>query len=302
MTKEGNFSPIRYEFLDAEHIFYSSSEALTSYPNLIVEHIYTSHRTVLALDFPEFASGSTACYLSIPQNSMPHTWAKKASAGRFSDDLSDWLVALNVVSYGWGGCQSRRKQTLHLSANALLSRVRANPSGGTAPWSEWGPGNFRVVPRRAVAYETVAGMHSLCGLRTLGDHIIRDRYERLAICVYDYHRGRVEKAAALSVQRVDGDAPSGGDGGAGMWTRTPSTKRPEAPIPAATSYVLPDGEGELPCLAKEIPIPEGLLMGNLMCVLCEHAVVLLEVELYFLKLHLADYCQAGGQEIGCQDK
>jgi hypothetical protein len=52
---------------------------------------------------------------------------------------------------------------------------------------------------------------------------------------------------------------------------------PEAPLPAATSYVLPDGEGELPCLAKEIPIPEGLLVGNLMCVLCEHAVVLLEV-------------------------
>ena len=208
---------------------------------------------------------------------MPHTWAKKASAGHFSDDLSDRLVVLNVVSYGWGGCQSRRKQqqTLHISANALLALVRANPSGGTVPWGEWGPGNVRAVPRRAVAYETVAGMHSLCGLRALGDHIVWDRYERPVICVYDYHRGRVGKAAAVA--QVNGDAPSGGDGGAGMWTRTPSTKRPEAPIPAATSYVLPDGEGELPCLAKEIPIPEGLLMGNLMCVLCEHAVVLLEV-------------------------
>jgi hypothetical protein len=146
LTKGGNFSPIRYEFLDAEHIFYSSSEALTIFPNLIVERIHSSHRTVLALDFPEFASGSTACYLSIPQNSMPHTWAKKASAGHFSDDLSDRLVVLNVVSYGWGGCQSRRKQTLHISANALLSLVRANPSGGTVPWGEWCPGN---VPRRA---------------------------------------------------------------------------------------------------------------------------------------------------------
>ena len=234
---------------------------------------------------------------------MPHTWAKKASAGHFSDDLSDRLVVLNVVSYGWGGCQSRRKQqqTLHISANALLALVRANPRGGTVPWGEWGPGNVRAVPRRAVAYETVAGMHSLCGLRALGDHIVWDRYERPVICVYDYHRGRVGKAAAVA--QVDGDAPSGGDGGAGMWTRTPSTKRPEAPIPAATSYVLPDGEGELPCLAKEIPIPEGLLMGNLMCVLCEHAVVLLEVSGAVLPmLHLADYCLAGRQEIGCDDK
>jgi hypothetical protein len=31
------------------------------------------------------------------------------------------------------------------------------------------------------------------------------------------------------------------------------------------------------CLVKEIPIPDGLLVANLMCVLCEHAVVLLEV-------------------------
>ena len=267
--------------MDAEHIFYSStsSESLTSFPSLIVEHIHSSHRTVFALDLPEVSSGSMACYLSIPQNSMPHTWAKKASAGHFSDDLSDRLIVLNVVSYGWGGCQSRCKQlqTLHISANALLSRVRANPSGETVPWGEWGPGNFRVVPRRAVAYETVARMHSLCGLRALGDHIVWDRYERPVICVYDYHRGRVGKTAAHSVHRVDGDAPNGGDGRAGLWTRTPPTKRPKTPLSAATSYVLPDGEGELPCLAKEIPIPEGLLTGNLMCVLCEHAVVLLEV-------------------------
>ena len=34
---------------------------------------------------------------------------------------------------------------------------------------------------------------------------------------------------------------------------------------------------EMPCLVKEIPIPGGLRVRNLMCVLCEHAVVLLEV-------------------------
>jgi hypothetical protein len=303
LTEGGSFSPLRYEFLDAEHIFYSSSEALTSYPNLIVEHIHTSHRTILALDFPEVAPGSTAsCYLSIPQNSMPHTWAKKDAAGHFSDDLSDRLVVLNVVGYGWlGGCHSRRKQqrTLHISANALLERVRKHPDGGTVPWEEWGPGNVRVVPRRAVAHETVAGMHSLCGLRALSDHIVRDRYERPVICVYDYHRGRVGKAAALSEPQVDGDALSGGGGGVGM-----STKRPEGPLPAATSYVLPGGEAELPCLVKEIPIPEGLQVGNLMCVLCEHAVVLLEVS----GRCISQGCtwlitvKAGGQEIGCHDK
>jgi hypothetical protein len=292
----GNFSPLRYEFLDAHHIFYSSSEALTNYPNLVVENIHSSRRTILGLDFPDVAPGTTAsCYLSIPQNSMPHTWTNNRSAGYFCADLSDRLIVLNVVSYGWGGYNSCRKQqqpeqTLHISANAILSYVRSHPSGGFVPWEAWGQGNVRVVPRRSVAYETVTGMHTLCGMRALSDHIVKGRHSQPVICVYDYHRGRVGKALSLQASSA-----SSGEGGAGMWT-----KRPEPPLPVATSYVLPGGNDELPCLVKEIPIPKGLLVGNLMCVLCEHAVVLLEVSVMLsLQVALADYCQAVGQEIGC---
>lgn len=278
LTEGGNFSPLRYEFLDANHIFYSSSEALTNYPNLVVEHIHSSRRTILALDFPDVAPGTAAsCYLSIPPNSMPHTRAATAAAGTFSDDLSDRLIVLNVVSYGWGGYHSCRKQqqTLHISANAILAYVRAHPPapsgcGAVVPWGVWGPGNVRVVPRRAVVHETVTAVHALCGMRALSDHIVRDRYERPAICVYDYHRGRVGKALASGMRTT-------------RTRRALSTKRPEQQLPlplppaVATSYVLPAGEEELPCLVKEIPIPEGLRVGNLMCVLCEHAVVLIEV-------------------------
>ena len=304
--KGGNFSPLRYEFLDDDHIFYSSSEALTNYPNLVVENIQSARRTVLGLDFPDIAPGTTAsCYLSFPQNSMPPTCAHGHSAGYFCADLSDRLVVLNVVSYGWGGYHScvKRQQTLHISANALLSYVRSHPAGGFVSWDVWGPGNVRVVPRRSVAHETVTGMHTLCGMRALGDHIVKDAYSRPVICVYDYHRGRVAKAlAGLDITASDG---------AGIWTkmrRSLSAKCQEPPQPpAAMSYVLPGGEKDMPCLVKEIPIPEGLLVGNLMCVLCEHAVVLLEVsELLRMSQEavLADYCncQVIGQEVGCSDK
>lgn len=283
----GNFSPLRYEFLDADHIFYSSSEALTNYPNLVVENIYTTRRTVLALDFPDVVPGTTAsCYLSIPQNSMPHTYTRAKDdthpAGYFCADLSDRLIVLNVVSYGWGGYHSCRKQqqTLHISANAILSYIRSHPSGGFVPWDVWGPGNVRVVPRRTVAYETVTGMHTLCGMRALSDHIVKDSYSRPVICVYDYHPGRVRKALAVQQQA---DANNMSTNGTGMWTkmrRSLSTKRPEPPpppAPPATSYVVQGGEEEMTCLVKEIPIPDGLLVANLMCVLCEHAVVLLEL-------------------------
>ena len=71
---------------------------------------------------------------------------------------------------------------------------------------------------------------------------------------------------------------------AGEWTGmrdSLATKRQEPPpvaaAAAATSYVLAGGGNEMPCLVKEIPIPEGLVVRNLMCVLCEHAIVLLEV-------------------------
>jgi hypothetical protein len=287
----GNFSPLRYEFLDAHHVFYSSSEALTNYPNLVVENIHTTRRTILALDFPDVVPGTTAsCYLSIPQNSMPHTYTRANEmhpAGYFCADLSDRLIVLNVVSYGWGGNHSCRKQqqTLHISSNAILSYVRSHPSGGFVPWNVWGPGNVRVVPRRTVAYETVTGMHTLCGMRALSDHIVKDRYSRPVICVYDYHPGRVGKALAT---HADAGNASTSDAGAGMWTKMrrslstkPSEPPPSPPSAAATSYVLQGGEEEMTCLVKEIPIPDGLLVANLMCVLCEHAVVLFEVSELF---------------------
>ena len=297
----GNFSPLRYEFLDAHHIFYSSSEALTNYPNLVVENIHTTHRTILALDFPDIEPGTKAsCYLSIPQNSMPHTCTRANDththhpSGYFCADLSDRLIVLNVVSYGWGGHHSCRKQqqTLHISAKAILSYIRSHPSGGFVPWDVWGPGNVRVVPCRTVAYETVTGMHTLCGMRALSDHIVKDHYSRPVVCVYDYHPGRVGKALAAQQADASNTSTSGAGGaGAGMWTkmrRSLSTKQrepppppPPPPPPVATSYVLLGGEEEMSCLVKEIPIPDGLLVANLMCVLCEHAVVLLEVsELY----------------------
>ena len=136
----GNFSPLRFEFLDAHHIFYSSSEALTNYPNLVVENIHTTCRTIFALDFSDVAPRTKAsCYLSIPQNSMPHTcstrWANGSDdanttshfAGYFSaNHLSDRLIVLNVVSYGWGGNHSCRKQqqTLHISSRRVRADVR----------------------------------------------------------------------------------------------------------------------------------------------------------------------------------
>jgi hypothetical protein len=113
-------------------------------------------------------------------------------------------------------------------------------------------------------------------MRALSDHIVQDDHGRPVICVYDYHRGRVAKALALPGQE---EIASRGE--EGMWTRMRRSLSgiPQEPLPppVTTSYVLRGGEKEMPCLVKEIPIPEGLLDRNLMCVLCEHAVVLLEV-------------------------
>lgn len=304
-SKADNFSTLRYEFLDADHVFYSSSEASTNYPNLVVENVHSSHRTIFALDFPDVVPGTTAsCHFSIPQNSMPHIRSSGDSTAYFSADLSDRLIVLNIMNYDWGSLSYRKQQqTLHISTKALLSFVRLHPSGESVPWGVWAPGSVRVVPRRKAAYETVTGLHSLCGMRALNDQIVYDRQSRPVICVYDYHRGRIGNA--LSAQPAK-DVSSG----AGMWAkmrRSPSTTTRPEPTPSpsvATSYVLPGGEKEMPCLVKEISIPAGLLNGNLMCVLCEHVVVLFEVsELYFqegpLRLITTKVVR---QEIRCSDQ
>ena len=116
-------------------------------------------------------------------------------------------------------------------------------------------------------------------------------------------------AAQQQATDIDNASLTSGEGGAGtgMWTRmrrSLSTKCSEQPPPpplpshpTATSYVLQGGETEMSCLVKEIPIPDAdrLLVANLMCVLCEHAVVLLEVseqQNFLLSQHGVDnyYC------------
>jgi hypothetical protein len=106
----GNFSPLRYKFLDANHIFYSSSEALTNYPNLMMENIHTFRRTILGLDFPDVVPGTTAsCYLSIPQNSMPHTSPNCHSAGTSTpiSQTDSWSQTSSVTT-GAAASSSRR--------------------------------------------------------------------------------------------------------------------------------------------------------------------------------------------------
>ncbi len=61
-----------------------------------------------------------------------------------------------------------------ISANALLSYMHMHPSGSwqVHPQDVWAPGNVHMVLRQEVAYEAITRMHSLCGMRTLSDHIM----------------------------------------------------------------------------------------------------------------------------------
>jgi hypothetical protein len=120
-----------------------------------------------------------------------------------------------------------------------------------------------------------------CGMQTLNHHIIEDRFSWPIIRVYDYHPEHVKYARSrLGTQPSNHDVPNVPE----QWTTTQHPSLPECPELAALgglSYILPGGETELPCLVKEIPIPKALLMGTLMCVLCEDVVVLAEVSEQF---------------------
>ncbi|KAI0299973.1 hypothetical protein B0F90DRAFT_566241 [Multifurca ochricompacta] len=133
MRSGGSHSLGRYEFLDADHIYYSSLEPLTHRSHLVVENIHSSHRTLFDFEPPECVNGRReSCYLTITPNSMPQTRADGHANRYFCSDISDQLIVFNVVSHVWDGYGPCRKQhhTFHISADAVLSYVRSRPSGG----------------------------------------------------------------------------------------------------------------------------------------------------------------------------
>ncbi|KAI0263636.1 hypothetical protein BC834DRAFT_971314 [Gloeopeniophorella convolvens] len=283
----GYRAPLYYDFLDDAHIVSVSSRPGND-PSLVVTNIHSGHRIDFVLDLPsmatnpEFIRGPDAItYYCITVNSMPRPWSHKQPIGYFYSGDAGRIVILDILTHLYGGLRpdSKQRQTFHFSTTALLSHVRSNALATVVPWDEWGPGSFRQVPRLPLAYQTVSGMHAACGMRVIHDHILKDRHGRSVIRIYDYHPQRVRRALA-----IDGVPVQETPGGRGLWTRLRRSlshrDAEHAPhVGAGTACVLPGTDGQLPCLAKEIPLPDGpLVTCNLVCVLCEDVVVLLELK------------------------
>jgi hypothetical protein len=92
--------------------------------------------------------------------------------------------------------------------------------------------------------------------------------------VYDYHPQRVRYARSVQYT-VPNDVPNVPELGTAM-DHPSSWERQEPAASGGFSYLLHGDETALPCLVKEIPIPDGSLVGSLMCVLDEDAVALVE--------------------------
>jgi hypothetical protein len=207
---------------------------------------------------------------------MPHEWVNDHTAGYFRDDLSDRIIVLDVsMLCGEPLSWPHERQTLHISANALLSYVLSHPSELPIPWEAWGPGIARLVSPHSIEYNTLTGKHTVCGTRALSTHVVRNRFSRPVICLYDFHPQRVNYARTTLRHTNPNDVPRVPE--RGTTVHHPSSSEPPLKVanPEEWSYLL--GETGLPCLVKEIPIPPELLVGNPMLILCEDAIVLVRV-------------------------
>jgi hypothetical protein len=263
--------------LDPNHKIYLSSERPGELPNLVVENVHSFHRTSLDLNWKDIPPGRFIFQASILRNTMPYAWSNGHTPGYFRADLSERLIVLDFAIYWRRSTNRNRKQTIHISSNALLLYVLLHSPGGPIPWEAWTPGIVRQIPDHEIVYQTIARVRPVCGMRALNHNIVKDRLSRPVIRIYDYHPQRVRYARSrLRPQPSNHDAPNVLE----QWSTTqhPSLRdRPELAAPGGLSYILPGGEKELSCLVKEIPIPNALLVGTLMCVLGEDVVVLAEV-------------------------
>ena len=204
----------------------------------------------------------------LSMNTLPSNTSSSSFPGFFHSDPSSRLLALEVetpiTDFILGG--DIPVQVLYIPYDAILGYIMSHPSDTdnvTVPWEAWGLGNAQILtlpepsPNRFLGSKIVCGMHAL----TEPPMIIGQGDQKM-LRVMDYHPRRIAHTLVTQDTRLRLGGAVGSQEGLGVSST------------AAWQEVCDE---KIPYVLKDIPLPSGLRVENIKCVLGEDVVVVFEV-------------------------
>ncbi|KAH9962343.1 hypothetical protein BC827DRAFT_1197761 [Russula dissimulans] len=244
-------------------------------PNTADSHDAPSHPYDFAVDVPVHRDvGSQSLQMHyMCANTLPTHPSASDFPGLFHGDPGSRILPLEIETATMTD-ESLPLFMLHvlfISHNTLLSHIskhRSDTDTVIIPWQDWVPGSTHLVevphpsPLRYRTLGIACGMHALTSPPT----IIKQGESEL-LRIVDYHPRRI--ARLLSTQGTCHSSTSR------VGTATEESSRPNTTAEPLSGTGVPLDAG-IPYVTKDIPLPDGRLSENTLCILGEDVVVLFE--------------------------
>jgi hypothetical protein len=155
----------------------------------------------------------------------------------------------------------------YVQHNVLLDYIRSHPSDPNTlvvPWEAWGPGNVHIFSPPQLHNPSklkFLGCKMVCGMHAITEPpMVIGEGDQKILRIMDYHPRRIVRNLVSQDTHLRGAA----DLHKGLGPPGPSVQQ-EAP------------DKDIPYAFKDIPLPGGLRLGNIKCVLGEDVVAVFEV-------------------------
>ena len=212
----------------------------------------------------------------LSMNTLPSNTSNSHIPGLFHSEPSSRLLALEVetpiTDFILGG--DIPLHVLYIPHDVLLGYIRSHPSvtdTAAVPWEAWGLGNAHILTLPEPSPDRFLGSKIVCGMHALTEPpMIIGKGDQKILRIMDYHPRRIAHNPVTQDKYLRLGGPVDSRGGLG-----PSNTA------AWQDVYMPTNE-KIPYILKDIPLPRGLRLENIKCVLGEDVVAVFEVGTQYL--------------------
>ena len=201
----------------------------------------------------------------LSMNTLPSNTSNSYFPGIFHSEPSGRLLALEVetpvTDFILGG--NIPLHVLYVPHDVLLDYIMAHPSDAdtlVVPWEEWGHGNAHILTLPEPSPDRFLGSKIVCGMHAMTEPpMVMVQGDQKILRIMDYHPRRIAHDPLTQFTPLRfGGAVDSHDSAA--WQK------------AGVST-----DENIPYAFKDIPLPSGLRLENIKCVLGEDVVAVFEV-------------------------
>jgi hypothetical protein len=211
---------------------------------------------------PQFHLSDSLC-----TNTLPSNTSDSCFPGFFHSEPSSRLLALEVEVLRTDFV--RVPHILYVPHDVLLGYIRSHPSDShtvVVPWKAWGHGNAHILasPHPCLNRYEFRGCKIVCGMHAItGKPMVILQGKQRMLRIMDYHPRRIYRNSVTGTQDTH--------------LRSRAADSHKGLDPPGTSARQEATDEDIPYTFKDIPLPGGLRLENIRCVLGEDVVVVFEV-------------------------